>query len=143
MTSAAQSAAGTRGRDEAGSVTLELALLAPLYFAVLALVVLAGRVSARRADLDGVAHAAARQISLTRDPTAALQSARSDAAVSLQEGAPTCRHMGWGVEVTATLVTVQISCQVDLSGTAMLPVPGTLTVTATGSEVVDTHREPG
>ena len=38
-------------------------------------------------------------------------------------------------------ITVTVACIVDLDAAAMLPCPGSMTVSATATEVIDTHRE--
>jgi hypothetical protein len=126
---------------ETGSATVELVILAPVFGLLLAVVVLAGRVGAARADVDGVAHSAAREISLARDPAVAAGRARTEAEVSLHAGDAACRTMGWHAVVTVAAVTVTLSCSVDLAGTALLPVPGSMTVTGTSTEVIDRFRE--
>jgi Flp pilus assembly protein TadG len=130
----------TRPADR-GSATVELVILAPVFGLLLALVVVAGRVGAARADVDGVAHSAARELTLARNPASSVDAAHREAARSLREGSPLCRTMGWHTEVTAASVTVTVSCSVDLSGAGFLPAPGTMTVTGTSTEVVDRFRE--
>jgi hypothetical protein len=51
--------------------------------------------------------------------------------------------MSFDAELTETWATVTITCTVDLSDAAMLPVPGSLTVSATAEEVFDVYREKG
>jgi Flp pilus assembly protein TadG len=126
---------------ERGSATVELVILAPVFGLLLALVVVAGRVGAARADVDGVAHSAAREIALARNPSGASGPARAEAAASLHEGSALCRSMAWRAEITAAAVTVSISCSVDLSGAALLPLPGSMTVSGTSTEVIDRFRE--
>lgn len=126
---------------ERGSATVELVILAPVFGLLLAFVVVAGRMGAARADVDGVAHSAAREITLARDPSAAIGRARDEAATALHAGSAMCRSMQWHDAVSATEVTVTITCSVDLAGAAMLPVPGSMTVTGTSTEVVDRFRE--
>lgn len=131
----------TPRRSDQGSAAIEVVLLTPAFLLVLALVILAGRIGARRADVEGVAHSAARQISMARQPIRALAPARAEAATSLRAGSALCRQMGWQVSLRADEVAVTITCMVDLSDTALLPIPGTFTVEATAREVIDQHRE--
>lgn len=130
-----------RSRREHGSATVEVVLLTPVFVALLALVVLTGRVGARRADVEGVAHRAARTLTLQRDPIRAEPGVRADAATALSAGSPTCRQLGWQVSYTPEAVTVEVSCLVDLDDTAMLPIPASLTVTGRSTEVLDRYRE--
>jgi Flp pilus assembly protein TadG len=128
-------------RRDRGSATVELVILAPVFAMLLAFVVLVGRVEAGRANVDGVAHSAAREITIARNPAAAINSARASAAASLHAGSPQCRTMGWRVALTAADATVEVSCTVDLAGTGLLPVPGTMKVRGRSTEVVDRLRE--
>ena len=130
----------TIGGDR-GSVSVELVILAPLVGILLAFVVLVGRVESARADLEGAAHAAARDLSLARDPTAAISDARAMVETTLHVGSPTCRTMTLTPVLSAEQVTVTVTCQVDLAEAAVLPIPGSMTVSATATEVIDRYRE--
>jgi Flp pilus assembly protein TadG len=127
--------------SERGSATVELVILAPVFGLLVSLVVVAGRIGTTRADVAGVAHSAAREITIARDPATAVERARAEASGSLDEGSPLCRTMVWQATVTPTEVTVTISCSVDLSGAALLPLPGSTMVQASSTEVIDHFRE--
>ncbi len=128
-------------RSDRASATVELAILAPLFTMLLGAVVFVGRVQVSRADIESAARSAARDLSIARDPTAATASARQMIDATLDVGSPTCRSLSFEPVITSELVTVRLSCQVDLQAAAMLPVPGSMTVTATATEVIDQHRE--
>jgi len=128
-------------RADRGSVTIELAILTPLFALLLAFVVLVGRVQSGRADVESAARSAARTISLSRDSTAAIAVAREDAEATVEVGSPTCTSMGFNPVIADGQVTVEVSCVVDLAAASLLPVPATMTVTAAASEVIDTYRE--
>lgn len=128
-------------RAEDGSVTVELAILTPVFAVLLAFVVLAGRVQAGRADVEAASRAAARTLSLSRDTAAAIDTAREQAAATLALGSPTCTAMTFTPTITSTDVTVEIACVVDLAAASILPVPGTLTVSGAATDVIDRHRE--
>lgn len=132
-----------RSRDDRGSVSVELAILAPLVGILLACVVLVGRVQISRADLEGAARSAARDLSIARDPYAALGDIQDGLNVTLRVGSPTCRSLSFTPVIRATEVSVTIACTVDLQAAAVLPVPGTMTLSASATEVVDTYREVG
>ena len=55
-------------RDDRGSASVELAILAPLVGILLLAVVVVGRVQVARADVEGAARSAARELALARDP---------------------------------------------------------------------------
>jgi Flp pilus assembly protein TadG len=127
-----------------GSVAVEAAFLAPALIAVVALIVVVGRVGNSKLDLDAAAQSAARTISMARSPTSAIAEAERVARATLRVGSPTCREWTFAASTTPTEVTVEISCDVDLSAAAMLPVPGSRTLTSSATEVIDRFREnPG
>lgn len=128
-------------RDDHGSVTVELVLLAPIFGLLLAFVVAVGRTQSGRADVEAAAQSAARTITVARDPQAAIPLARAEAEQSLPVGSATCRSMGWDVHVDAERAVVTVSCTIDLPDAAMVPVPASYTVSATGEEILDVHRE--
>jgi Flp pilus assembly protein TadG len=129
--------------SERGSITVELAILAPLFGTLMVAVVVVGRASTARADVEGAARSAARTISLARDPAAAVEEARAAAAATLDPGSPACRAMSLSPTITDATVSVTVSCVVDLREGAVLPLPGALTVSGHASEVIDQHRERG
>jgi len=128
-------------RAENGSVTVELAILTPVFAALLAFVVLAGRVQAGRADVEAAARAAARILTLSRDTNAAIDIARQQAAATLRVGSPTCTAMTFTPIIGETEVTVEIACVVDLADAGILPIPATMTVSGEATEILDRHRE--
>ena len=130
-------------RDDRGSTSVELVILAPLIGILLLSVVVVGRVQVARADVEGAARSAARQIAIARDPQSAISSAQSGAGASLDVGSPSCRTMTFTSSITEEWVTVTVSCVVDLDDASVLPVPGSMTVTATATEIIDAHRERG
>ena len=124
-----------------GSVSVELAILTPVFALMLSVVLLVGRTQSSRADIDAAAHAATRSISLARDPAAAAATARDVTADRLQVGSPSCESLTWDVEITDTDVTVRLACSVDLTEAVLLPVPGSVEVGATATEVLDRFAE--
>ena len=130
-----------RRSDERGSASVELAILAPLVGLLLGSVVLVGRVQLARADVEGAARSAARDLSISRDPYVAVEGVRSALMETLDVGSPTCRTLSFSPEIGSTKVTVSITCSVDLQEAAILPVPGSMSVSASASEVIDIYRE--
>lgn len=130
-----------RAAGERGSVSVELAILAPLVGILLACVVLVGRVQIARADLEGAARSAARDLSIARDPIEALATVRDDLDTTLDVGSPSCRTVVFAPVISATEVSVTLTCTVDLQAAAVLPVPGTMDLSATATEIVDEYRE--
>lgn len=126
-----------------GSTTIELVILTPIVGLLLASMVLVGRVQTARADVEGAARSAARELSLARDPDVAVSAARDAARTTLRVGSPTCRTMAFSPSITASRVAVTISCVIDLREAAVLPVPASITVSGSAMEVIDTYREGG
>jgi Flp pilus assembly protein TadG len=133
--------ARVRRDDDRGSVAVETAILAPALLAVMALVVVVGRVGNSKLDLDAAAQSAARTVSMARSPADAVAGAEAAARSTLRVGSATCRDWTFDAAITTSDVTVEISCAVDLSAASMLPVPGTAVLTTTASQVIDRYRE--
>jgi Flp pilus assembly protein TadG len=130
-----------RRRTDRGSVAVETAILVPPLIALMAFVVVVGRLGNSKLDLDAAAQSAARTISIARSPAGAVSEAETAARSMLRVGSATCRDWTFGVTMTATEVTVEVSCVVDLSAAPMLPVPGSRTLTTTATEVLDRFKE--
>lgn len=129
--------------EDRGSVSVELAILAPLVGILLACVVLVGRVQIARADLEGAARAAARDLSIARDPAAAVDDVQDLLDETLHVGSPSCRSVVFTPVIEARQVSVTLTCTVDLQAAAVLPVPGTMELSASATEIVDVYREAG
>jgi Flp pilus assembly protein TadG len=130
-----------RLRKDRGSISVELAILAPLVGILLACIVLVGRVQTSRADIEGAARSAARDLSIARDPYAALGDVQQGVEATLHVGSPSCRSLSFTPVIGPTVVSVTVACTVDFQAAAVLPIPGTMTLTASATEVVDTYRE--
>lgn len=133
-----------RAQPDRGSSTLELALLTPLLLSLVMLVVLCGRLVSAQLDIDAAAHAAARAASLDRTVTQATLDARRDATATLADRHTTCRQPSitvatGGLQPGGT-VTVTLACSVPLVDLALLAVPGSRRVTATGTSPIDLWR---
>jgi Flp pilus assembly protein TadG len=129
-------------RDDRGEGALDISVMATCFFVpVLLLLIYAGRMNSGHAAVESAARHAARTISIARDPTQALGVAEDDAALTVKLGSALCESMDFDPLIGDGEVTVTVTCQVDLSELALLPVPGTATVSATATEVIDRHRE--
>ena len=129
--------------DDRGSGVVQLPIMAGTYVLFIMLLVFVGRVNSGYSSAEAAARYAARTIALARDPAAAVDAARADAAATVRAGSAKCRSMGFAYTVDATEVTVTITCQVDLAEVNILGVPGHWAATATASEPVDQFREGG
>jgi TadE-like protein len=131
-----------RDRDkERGSVSVELVILAPIIGVLLVAVVAVGRVENARADIEGAARSAARDLSIARDPHAAIGRVRESTAAMVRVGEPGCRHFTFNATVDKSNVAVDISCLADLDEDSILPLPGSMTLRASANEVLDAFRE--
>ena len=134
--------AGARLRGDRGNGALDLTVMGMCFFVpVILLLIFAGRVNSGHAAVESAARHAARTISIARDPGSAEGVAHSEAATTVREGSAMCLSMDFSAQIDAAQVEVTVSCQVDLSEIALLPVPGTRTASATAVEVIDRHRE--
>jgi Flp pilus assembly protein TadG len=131
----------SRWRTDRGSASVELAILAPLVGLLLGAVVLVGRVQLARADVEGAARSAARDLSIARDPYLAIDGVRANLMTTLDVGSPTCRSLSFTPDIGTPRISVTLTCTVDLREAAVLPVPGSMSISASASEIVDTYRE--
>jgi hypothetical protein len=138
----ARSARWSSRDDDRGSAATELIVLTVVSFAFVLVIVMAGRVNVGSAHTEAAARAAARTISLARDPASAVAAAEEEAALTAEEGTAVCTSMTFDAAITATQVTVTVTCQVDLSQVAgLLNVGGNQQVTGTATESIDPYRE--
>jgi len=145
---------GGRGAGERGSITVELAGLAPALLLILLLVIAAMRVTVAGGRVDSAARDAARAASLTRTPGQASLAAGQSAARSLTSAHVACTRLAVTVDTagfaapsgvvgaggTGGTVGVQISCAVDLADVAIPGVPGSMTMTASYTAPLDPYR---
>jgi len=137
-----------RARREEGSATLELAILTPALFAVLALVVVAGRIEVAGGAVEQASAAAARDASLARTPAAARQAALAAATASLAGQDLHCAAVtvvvdtgGFAAPVGTTAeVSARVSCTVNMADLAIPGTPGSRTLTAETSSALDRYR---
>ncbi|GAA1167606.1 Flp pilus assembly protein TadG [Kitasatospora gansuensis] len=143
-----------RREGDRGSAALEAAIIAPVLVAFVLIAVAAGRIQSTGGVVDAAARSGARAASLARTPEGAQQAA----AEAVQEvlGGQGARCEGaerppieYGTLDTPTgrldTVTVQVSCTVRLSDLLIDVVPGSKTMTASFTSVLDHYRgtEPG
>jgi Flp pilus assembly protein TadG len=135
---------GVRVDGEAGSVAVEMMLVASLLVLVMLLVVTCGRLAFARLRLDDVAHQAARAASLARDPATARHAAASTTASALASGGASCASHSVSVDTSGFApggsVTVTVSCTTNLRDVSGLQLPGTMTQTVAFTSVVDSFR---
>jgi Flp pilus assembly protein TadG len=128
---------------------LELALIAPVLLALLALVVMGGRFAMASTAITGVAGAAARDASLARTPAAARAAATATALATLAaqnlhcQGAPTVAVDTSGFAAapgTPASVSVDVTCEVVVNGLSVPGLPTTRTVHDRAVSPLDPYR---
>jgi Flp pilus assembly protein TadG len=138
-----------RWRDDEGSIVLELVVLAPAFTLIVAMLVFAGRVALASHAVAQAADEAARAASIARTQPEANRTAAAAARATLSQQHLDCittqvglDTSGFGQPVgTPANVGATVTCVVRLSDLAVPGVPGSRTVTATGSSPLDTYRE--
>ncbi len=139
----------TAGRGERGSVSVELALLAPALLLLVSFGVFAGRTEIAEGAVEEAARAAAREASLARDAgtAAALAGAQAERTLTAQD--LRCRETSVDVDTAGFAappgrpggVTVTVTCVVGMADLLAPGLPGTVTVEAVFTSPVDAYRE--
>lgn len=135
----------TRGkpRNEFGSLTVELVLIAPVVFVMALTVIVFGRISETRQEVVEASRAAAEAAAV--EPTAAsAQSGAADTAVIGFSGSRTCVHAAVSTDVghfyPGGYVSVTVTCQVSLSDVGVPGMPGTTTIRSSSIAPIDPYR---
>ena len=134
---------------EQGSVSVELALLAPALLLLLSFAVVAGRIQVAEGAVAEAARVAAREASLARDDVtaAALAGAQADRTLAAQD--LRCQSTSVDIDTTGFQtppgqpgdVTVSITCVVGMADLLAPGLPGSVTVEASFTSPVDAYRE--
>ena len=144
MTRLASGSRRLRDRDR-GSMTTEFVVLAPIFIAVVLLVVGLGRYAHGTQLVEQAAAAAARAASLTGSSADAQGRAARAAAGSLADAGMSCTGMTADVDTGSFrpggVVTVTLTCTADLSSLALSGLPGAVTISATGRSPLETLRQ--
>jgi Flp pilus assembly protein TadG len=128
-------------RDDRGSAGTELVVMSVVFVAFVLAILFAGRVNVGYSHVEAAARAAARTITIDRDPAAAVDDARAAAADVVKVGSAMCQSMSFDAAISETEVTVDVTCVVDLSEAGLIGVPGSTRVEASATEVIDQYRE--
>jgi Flp pilus assembly protein TadG len=134
---------------ERGSVSVELALLAPALLLLLSFAVLAGRTQIAEGAVQEAARAAAREASLARDAATAAAQAGAQAERTLAAQDLRCQATTVDVDTAGFSappgqpgdVTVSITCVVGMADLLAPGLPGSVTVEASFTSPVDAYRE--
>lgn len=133
---------------ERGSVSVELALLAPALL-LLAFAAVAGRTQIAEGAVAEAARAAAREASLARDAATAAALAGAQAEHTLAPQDLRCQNTSVDVDTSGFAappgqpgdVTVTVTCVVGMADLLAPGLPGTVTVEAAFTSPVDAYRE--
>lgn len=134
---------------EQGSVSVELALLAPALLLLLSFAVVAGRAQIADNAVAEAARAGAREASLARDAATATTVATAQVQRTLAAQDLRCQRTAIDVDTAGFQapagqpgdVTVSITCVVGMADLLADGLPGSVTVEATFSSPVDAFRE--
>lgn len=134
-------------RGEAGVASLELVILAPAIFAILALVIAAGRTSIADGAVAAAARDAARQASVASTPGEAQATALASARAGLRQDGLDCSPdvtvSTGGFSVPAgqqANVSAAVTCTVSLSDLLVPGMPGARTLRASFTSPLDPYR---
>jgi Flp pilus assembly protein TadG len=138
-----------RTRDERGSAALEAAVGVPAFVLFVGLIICGGRLATTHESLQSAAAEAARSASIARDARTATADARRAATASVTNQNVHFDQIDVRVDTTdfakqagqPGMVTVTVSCRLDLSDLSVPGVPGFRLVTATMSSPIDTWRQ--
>ncbi|MFE9690668.1 hypothetical protein [Micromonospora sp. NPDC005806] len=133
-----------RWRDDTGSVSTEIVLsYVPLMVLATVAIVACLRLVSANLDVNAAAAAAARQASLARSPAAAAAGGQDAAAATLQGRDITCSPRTITVDAGALApggqVAITVTCTVALQDLYGLGLPGTVRITGTARQPVDTY----
>lgn len=134
--------------DERGSASMEAAIVLTAFMVFILMVIAAGRVSDARTAVQTAASAGARAASLERSAGAARSAAAGVAAASLNNDSVPCNASvstatgGFSVEVgQPAQVSTTVRCSVSLGDLLVPGLPGSVSLSATQSSVLDRYRE--
>ncbi len=134
-------------RSDRGSISVEVAVIAPAFVFLMLLVVYAGKVSEADGNVERAAAEGARAASLRQNPAAAIDDARAVVEANLAAAGVPCSQLDTSVDTSGFepggTVTITVRCDASMADVTLLGVPGTRSFTATSTEVIDTYRSDG
>ena len=134
--------------DERGNVAINTVVIFPMLLLIALLLVMAGRIVLAEGVVQSAANEAARSASISRTANVAAAQATSTATSTLLNSgvrcastsvAPTTDAFGLPLGTVGT-ITVRVECIVPLRDLGLPGAPGTRTITATGTSVLDAYR---
>jgi|SRR5579884_460499 len=135
---------GHHTRLQAGSMTVELVVLAPVVVMFALLAVGLGRVEQARQDLADAAHAGAEAASIVPSASRAPLAAADAALPAMAGQSHVCASPTVGTDTSLFgplgIVSVTVSCRVALSDLLLPGMPGSISLHSTQSAPVDPYR---
>jgi Flp pilus assembly protein TadG len=133
-----------RVRDR-GSIALELTLIAPAFFFMLALVLAYGRYAAVTGLTESAARDAARAATQSRSYDEASDRVERITTQTLRDAPPSCRSTGKGrLDGTnfapGDFITVVVTCDLDYSDLGLPGAPGSQQITRQFTSPLDPYR---
>lgn len=136
------------GGREAGSVSIEVVILAPVLMLLILGIVFGGRYALAQQAVQTAASDAARSASIARSAGEAGGAAAGAAAASLANQDLSCASQSVNVDTgafaappgTPGQVSATVTCVVNMSDLAFPGIPGNQTLTSTMTSPLDTYR---
>jgi Flp pilus assembly protein TadG len=137
-----------RVRSSDGSAPIELLVMTPVIVILVGLAVFAGRVGTIRQDVISASRDSARAAAARQFAAPAASDGQAAAERTLASRNVSCRSLEVDVDtgdlVPGGAVTATVTCDVDLSDvTSMLGLPGSVTIEADSTVVIDRYRGGG
>lgn len=134
----------TRQRDEKGTIPLELVIIAPMLAVLLAVLVVAWRVSEAGNQVTAAAAEAARAASLERDVASSAAAGQEAARRTLEDRGLSCVDLDVVVDVSTYepggYVEATVTCTADLDDLSVPGAPGSWTEEASFIEPIEQFR---
>jgi Flp pilus assembly protein TadG len=133
-----------RARGEAGTASAELVVLVVPIMVLMAFAVFVGRYSATSQEVSSAAKDAARAAAVRDLPSGAQRAGETAARESLADRGVSCQGLATVIDTSELhpggQVTAEVRCELGLGDIAGLGLPGSKTLTARSTAVVDTYR---
>lgn len=138
----------SRVRDDSGSAPVELVIMTPLIVMLVGLALFTGRVGTTKQDVISASRDAARAAAARQFPGPATADGEAAAAQTLAARNVSCATLSVVIDTSRLTpggsVTSTVSCVVNLADvTTLLALPGTVTIEASSTVVVDRYRGGG
>ena len=133
----------SRGRRDRGSAGVEASIAVTALLAMGMLVIGGLRLTNTRGDVQAAARSAARAAAGEYTAGEAAASANRVAAAALADRGQSCGSLSVNVEgdlAAGSVVTVRVTCRVDLGDVVLAGFPGSSTVSGEAVELVDLAR---